>query len=162
LASIRRDELRAYRATSSTRSAWVVPALTTQLQPARGYLTLSSWPAWLRIHGIQSPRVDTLRALLVVLDALTGLPAAGGNRLQAVRELRRARLADLLIRLGAGVPGIDEVVDAETAREAIQDELDHLAAKDRAERDAAAAELSAMSEEERLFGRSTADTGKVD
>lgn len=162
LASIRRDELRAYRATSSTRSTWVVPALTTQLQPARGYLALSSWPAWLRIHGIQSPRVDTLQALLVVLDALTGLPAAGGDRLQAARELRRVRLTDLLIRLGAGVPGIDEVVEVETAREAIQDELDHLVAKDRAERDAAASELSAMSEEQRLFGRSAADTGKVD
>lgn len=162
LASIRRDELRAYQAKSSTRSVWIVPALTTQLQPARGYLALSLWPAWLRIHGIRSPRVDTLRALLVMLDALTGLPAAGGDRLQAVQELRRARLTELLTRLGAGIPGIDGVVEVETAREAIQGELDHLIAKDRAERDAAASELSAISEEQRLFGRSVADTGKVD
>src|SRR5262245_22700108 len=59
LASIRRDELRAYRAKSSTRSMWVVPALTTHLLPARGYLALSSWPAWLRIHGTRSDRKST-------------------------------------------------------------------------------------------------------
>ena len=81
LASIRRDELRAFRAKSSTRSVWVVPALTTHLLPARGYLALSSWPAWLRIHGTRSARVDTLRILLVLLDTLAGLPAAGSDRL---------------------------------------------------------------------------------
>jgi hypothetical protein len=154
LASIRRDELRAFRAKSSTRSVWVVPALTTHLLPARGYLALSSWPAWLRIHGTRSGRVDTLRVLLVLLDTLAGLSAAGSDRLRAARELRRIRLTDLLVRLGVGVPGIGPTVDQESAREAIQAELDELAAKDRAERDAAALTLSTVDEEQRLFGRS--------
>lgn len=154
LASIRRDELRAYRAKSSTRSMWVVPALTARLLPARGYLALSSWPAWLRILGTRSARVDTLRALIVLLDALAALPAAGSDRLRAMRELRRNRLTELLVRMGVGVPGIGQTVDHETAREAIQDELDQLASKDRAERDDAAAILSTLDEEQRLFGRS--------
>lgn len=154
LASIRRDELRAYRAKSSTRSMWVVPALTARLLPARGYLALSSWPAWLRILGTRSARVDTLRVLIVLLDALAGLSAAGSDRLRATRELRRNRLTELLVRMGVGVVGIGQTVDHETAREAIQDELDQLASKDRAERDEAAATLSALDEEQRLFGRS--------
>jgi hypothetical protein len=153
LASIRRDELRAFRAKSSTRSMWVVPALTTHLLPARGYLALSSWPAWLRIHGTRSAQVDALRVLLVLLDTLAGLSAAGSDRLRAVRELRRIRLTNLLVRLGVGVPGIGPTVDQESAREALQVELDELAAKDRAERDAAALTLSTVYEVQRLFGR---------
>ena len=153
LASIRRDELRAYRAKSSTRSMWVVPALTTQLMPARGYLALSSWPAWLRIHGTRSARVDMLRVLLVLLDRLAGLRAASTEVLRSSREQQRARISDLVVKLGIGVPGLDHRIDLATAREAIQDELDHIAPKDRAERDAAAADLSTLNEEQRLFGR---------
>ena len=155
LASIRRDELRAYRAKSSTRSMWVVPALTVRLLPARGHLALSSWPAWLRILGTRSARVDTLRVLIVLLDALAGVPTAGSDRLAATRKLRRNRLTELLVRMGVGVPGIGRTIDHETAREAIADELDQLVPKDRAERDDAAATLSALNEEQRLFGRST-------
>lgn len=155
LASIRRDELRAYRAKNSTRSLWVVPALTTQLLPARGYLALSSWPAWLRILGTRSTRVDTLQVLIVLLDALAGLPVAGSDRLRATRELRRGRLTELLVRMGVDVPGIGQTIDHETAREAIRDELDRIASKDHAERDDAATALSVLDEEQRLFGRSS-------
>jgi hypothetical protein len=153
LASIRRDELRAYRAKGSSRSVWVVPALTTRLLPARGYLALSSWPGWLRILGTRSARVDILRVLIVLMDALAGLAVAGSDRLRATRELRRSRLAELLVRLGVGVPGIGQTVDHETAREAIRDELDQIAPTDRAEREDAAARLSTLCEERQLFGR---------
>jgi hypothetical protein len=153
LASIRRDELRAYRAKGSTRSVWVVPALTTRLLPARGYLALSSWPGWLRILGTRSARVDILRVLIVLIDALAGLAVVGSDRLRATRELRRTRLAELLVQTGVGVPGIGHTVDYDTAREAIQDELDQIASMDRAEREDAAAQLSTLCEEQQLFGR---------
>ncbi|QKV78058.1 hypothetical protein [Amycolatopsis sp. Hca4] len=153
LASIRRDEMRAYRAKSSTRSMWVVPALTTQLFPARGHLTLSTWPAWLRILGTRSARVDMLQVMIVLLDAIVEPLGPGSDVLQVTRELRRNRLTELLVRMGVGVPGIGQVVDQRTAREAIQEELGRITPKDRAEREDAAAALSTLSEEQQIFGR---------
>lgn len=78
-------------------------------------------------------------------------------------ELQRARLSDLVVTLGIGVPGLDHTIDPATAREAIQDELDQLAPKDRTERDAAAAVLSTLDEEQRFSDERSlgSDTGKA-
>lgn len=85
LTSLRRDEERSFRASPYGRPYYLCAALTDRLSPARGLLTVSTWPAERRVVGPLSPRVDFLTCAVRVarhLGGLTGSPP-DGNRLLA-------------------------------------------------------------------------------
>lgn len=70
LTSLRRDEERSYRTSSSNRTYYICPALTCDLlSPARALLALSSWPLEQRLVGPITHRVHFLTAALRVADA---------------------------------------------------------------------------------------------
>lgn len=70
LTSLRRDEERSYRTSSSSRTYYICPALTCDLlSPARALLALSSWPLEQRLVGPITHRVHFLTAALRIADA---------------------------------------------------------------------------------------------
>ncbi|MGN9780852.1 hypothetical protein ACTMTF_05450 [Nonomuraea sp. ZG12] len=85
LTSLRRDEERSFRASPYGRPYYLCAALTDRLSPARGLLTVSTWPAERRVVGPLSPRVDFLTCAVRVARHLSGLPGSlpDGNRLLA-------------------------------------------------------------------------------
>jgi hypothetical protein len=131
LASVRRDERKAFERYGPTRPApYLVPALDARyLQPVRGPLTLSTWPLEQRLLAATSPRVDHLRLtrrLAELTERLDGEPAA--------------RMLDLSAHYAQTVPG---ALDGETAnpgqiREAVDAELLQVVASDNEERAQAA------------------------
>ena len=63
LTSLRRDEDRSFRTAPYARPFYLCAALTADLlAPARGLLTVSTWPLEQRIVGPLSPRTDFLTA----------------------------------------------------------------------------------------------------
>jgi hypothetical protein len=85
LTSLRRDEERSFRSSPYGRPYYLCAALTDRLSPARGLLTVSTWPAERRVVGPLSPRVDFLTCALRVARHLGGLTASlpDGDRLLA-------------------------------------------------------------------------------
>ncbi|MEV6702227.1 hypothetical protein AB0M68_34645 [Streptomyces sp. NPDC051453] len=70
LTSLRRDEERSYRSAPGARPYYLCPALTSDLlSPARGLLTVSTWPLQDRIVGPLSARVHFLTSALNIADA---------------------------------------------------------------------------------------------
>ncbi|MFB7576292.1 hypothetical protein [Streptomyces sp. NPDC056165] len=70
LTSLRRDEERSYRSAPGARPYYLCPALTSDLlSPARGLLTVSTWPLEQRIVGPLSARVHFLTSALNIADA---------------------------------------------------------------------------------------------
>ncbi|MBW8486155.1 hypothetical protein [Actinomadura parmotrematis] len=142
LANLRRDEERAFRSAPHARAHYVCAALTADLlAPARGLLTVGSWPLERRVVGRLSARTDFLTAAI----RLAGHPRHGEPAVQR-----------LLWRFAANIPGASGgalgTVDAAALAAAAQAELDvHLGA-DRRERAAAAARAARLGDAERLFG----------
>ncbi|NDU72830.1 hypothetical protein GWI34_09335 [Actinomadura sp. DSM 109109] len=156
LTSLRRDEERSFRTAPYARPYYLCAALTADLlAPARGLLTVSTWPLEQRIVGPLSPRTDFLTSALRLAEhAGRGTPAPDVQR--------------LLWRFASNIPGavtgtvgtVDPAVLAEAARA----ELDVHRDPDRRRRESAAARArERLDDAERLFGtrlRALRDPGR--
>lgn len=124
LTSLRRDEERSYRSAPGARPYYLCPALTSDLlSPARGLLTVSTWPLEQRIVGPLSARVHFLTSALNIADA--------AERLDTDTLPLAAR--QLLTRYAQNIPGaqppiqqratVGPPIDLPLLRRAAQDEL---------------------------------------
>ncbi|RFU37786.1 hypothetical protein DZF91_31030, partial [Actinomadura logoneensis] len=117
LTSLRRDEERSFRSSPYARPYYLCAALTADLlAPARGLLTVSTWPLSQRIVGPLSARVDFLTAAVRVAE-----------RAESTGAGRDVGVQRLLWRFAATIPGatggtvvtdgaVDPAVVAEAAR----------------------------------------------
>jgi hypothetical protein len=145
LTSLRRDEERSFRTAPYARPYYLCAALTADLlAPARGLLTVSTWPLEQRVVGPLSPRTDFLTAAVRLAEhAGRGRPSPDVQR--------------LLWRFASNIPGAvtDTVGTADPVRlaEAARAELDVHREPDRRRREAAAARArDRLDDAERLFG----------
>ncbi|WP_433444337.1 hypothetical protein [Nonomuraea sp. CA-141351] len=149
LTSLRRDEERSFRSSPHGRPYYLCAALTDRLSPARGLLTLSTWPMERRVVGPLSPRVDFLTCAIAV----------------ASHESIDGRAGRLLVRMARNIPGAtdgtlgppdpERVIEAARAELRVHGERD---TRDRAElAQRAAAQLGDVA---RLFGAATLSTIK--
>ncbi|MEU2309411.1 hypothetical protein [Streptomyces misionensis] len=131
LTSLRRDEERSYRSAPGARPYYLCPALTSDLlSPARGLLTVSTWPLEQRIVGPLSARVHFLTGALNIADATDRF---SGDTLPLPAR-------HLLLHYARNIPGAhpsaphttgtDLPVDLTMLRRAAQDELALHAASD--------------------------------
>jgi hypothetical protein len=147
LASLRRDEMRAWSSPRTHRPVYVVPALEgRRFLAIRGKLTLSEWQLDRRLVGPWSERVDALRATLNIVAHYAWVVKQHPSR--------GAPLETVLRAYGATVPGAieSEEFDVGKLRHATQAELDVLGPEDAAWRAEAAARAEQLSEQERLWG----------
>jgi hypothetical protein len=134
IASLRRDEKEAFKADPRSRPAFLAPALLAESLTAMPRLvTSSAWPLERRIIGSRSLRVNHLRTLMVVCDAMETMVGRD--------EPAQARLIWMGSGLAGTVPGgLDRGAgfDPHRAREAARAELGLLEEDDAGERAAAA------------------------
>ncbi|MGI5202268.1 hypothetical protein ACQEU6_11910 [Spirillospora sp. CA-108201] len=156
LTSLRRDEERSFRTAPYARPYYLCAALTADLlAPARGLLTVSTWPLEQRVVGPLSPRTDFLTcALRLAEHAGRGTPSPDVQRLLW-------RFASNIPGAGTGTVGtVDPAVLAEAARA----ELDVHRDPDQRRRESAAARArERLDDAERLFGtrlRALRDPGR--
>jgi hypothetical protein len=148
LTSLRRDEERSFRTAPYSRPYYLCAALTSDLlAPARGLITVSTWPLEQRVVGPLSARTDFLYAALRVAEHAGrggGAPSPGVQR--------------LLWRFAANIPGtpggasgaaVDPgaLADAARAELAVHSEADGLH-----RREAAGRAGARLDDAERLFG----------
>lgn len=145
LTSLRRDEERSFRTAPYARPYYLCAALTADLlAPARGLLTVSTWPLERRVVGPLSPRTDFLTAAVRLAEhAGRGTPSPGMQR--------------LLWRFASNIPGATTgtvgTADPAVLAEAARAELDVHREPDRRRREAAAARArDRLDDAERLFG----------
>jgi hypothetical protein len=140
LTSLRRDEERSYRSAPGARPYYLCPALTSDLlSPARGLLTVSTWPLEQRIVGPLSARVHFLTGALNIADAADRV--SGGTLPLPARHL--------LLHYARNIPGAQPPaphpteaglpIDLTLLRRAAQDELALHATSDSTTRTQAAA-----------------------
>ncbi|MEQ4722685.1 hypothetical protein [Nonomuraea sp. B19D2] len=149
LTSLRRDEERSFRSAPHGRPYYLCAALTDRLSPARGLLTLSTWPLERRVVGPLSPRVDFLTCAIAV----------------ASHESIDERADRLLVRMARNIPGAtdgtlgppdpERVIEAARAELRVHGERD---TRDRAELAKRAA--AQLGDTARLFGAATLSTIK--
>ncbi|MEU2956416.1 hypothetical protein [Streptomyces xanthochromogenes] len=156
LTSLRRDEERSYRSAPGARPYYLCPALTSDLlSPARGLLTVSTWPLEQRIVGPLSARVHFLTSALNIADAAERLDTAALPL--PVRQL--------LVRYAQNIPGaqppiahsgpVGAPLDLALLRRAAEDELTLHTASDTTTRTQAAARArSQLDTAALLFGGS--------
>jgi len=149
LSSLRRDEERSYTAAPSTRPYYLCPALTfDQFAPARGLVTISTWPLERRIVGPLSTRADFLTCAVAVAEAVKALP--GGT------DSARPQARGLLARFAAEIPGAGLAAGGELEPDlvaaAAQAELQLHAEADRDQRREAAQRARRMDGRGQLFG----------
>ncbi len=149
LTSVRHDERRAYSARPAARTFYICPALHHDtLAPARGLLTVSTWPLADRIIAPLTPRTIHLRLTLLVADAVEAARIAPAADAEPPVVLER-----LLWRLAATIPGVARgEFDTGRIRRGATEELALLAGRDAADRVQAADRAAAMSPEAQLFG----------
>lgn len=124
------------------RSAGFAPALTAELAPVWGVLTLTTWPIEQRLVTPARQRADALVMVVRVAEFVAAQPHAG-------------RAADRLLReLAEGVPHGPEALDlADAARAALTDErLVAAIAAEEPVRAAAARRAEGLDETQRLYG----------
>ncbi|WP_067469622.1 hypothetical protein [Actinomadura macra] len=145
LTSLRRDEERSFRTAPYARPFYLCAALTADLlAPARGLLTVSTWPLEQRIVGPLSPRTDFLTSAVRLAEhAGRGAPPPDVQR--------------LLWRFASNIPGAVTgtvgTVDPADLAEAARAELAVHEEPDRRRRESAAARARArLDDAERLFG----------
>ncbi|MEU8346369.1 hypothetical protein SAMN05443665_103130 [Actinomadura meyerae] len=145
LTSLRRDEERSFRTAPYARPYYLCAALTADLlAPARGLLTVSTWPLERRIVGPLSPRTDFLTAAVRLAEhAGRGTPSPDVQR--------------LLWRFASNIPGAVTgtvgTADPEALAAAARAELDVHREPDLRRRGAAAARArERLDDAERLFG----------
>ncbi|MDF2711846.1 MAG: hypothetical protein K0R62_7498 [Nonomuraea muscovyensis] len=154
LTSLRRDEERSFASSPYGRPYYLCAALTDRLSPARGLLTVSTWPLERRVVGPLSPRVDFLTCAMAVARQLGADPLAALDP----RALR------LLARMARNIPGA--AADADTAdlgppdparvAEAAARELAVHAGRDTRDRaELAGRATSQLDDRSRLFGATT-------
>ncbi|WP_067891777.1 hypothetical protein [Actinomadura chibensis] len=145
LASLRRDEERSFRTAPYARPYYLCAALTADmLAPARGLLTVSTWPLERRIVGPLSPRADFLTAAIRLAEhAGRGTPSPDARR--------------LLWRFASTIPGAATgtvgTVDPAALAAAARAELDVHRDRDLRRRASAARRArDRLDDAERLFG----------
>jgi hypothetical protein len=164
LTSLRRDEERSYRSAPNARPYYLCPAFTSDLlAPARGLLTVSTWPLERRVVGPLSPRVHFLTAAIRVADAVSALTATS----TAAESDAIPRAAErLLWQFAANIPGATSArrprahdaatgppLDPHLIRAAARTELDVHAEADRETRVATAQRARRQLDDvEQLFG----------
>jgi hypothetical protein len=158
LASLRRDEARAWQSSRTARTGqsrrtdravYVVPALEgRRFLQVRGKVALSTWPLEQRILGPWSERADHLTATINLARQLAWLAETDTASAE--------RLADLVAASAATIPGAAEDharPDAARVEAAAQAELEVLGPEDRAWRTEAAARARAqLDEAQQLWG----------
>lgn len=138
LASMRRDERKAFAGGPTTRPAFVAPALLAETLTAEPrLLTSSAWPLERRIIGSRSLRVNHLRTLLAICDAIDAV----ANRHDRARE-RLRWMGGLLAGTVPGALDRQAGFDPHLAREAALAELSLVEPLDAKERAAAAERAS--------------------
>jgi hypothetical protein len=146
MASLRRDEERAYEKDPQSRPAWVVPALNAYTQRAiRGFLTSSAWESERRVIASRTLRVNHLKTLLALLSEIE----------EQASESARTRLFSLALRFAESVPGAIEpgqTPEVATIRKAAEGELSRIEGGDLDERREAASRLNRLEEKWRLWG----------
>ncbi|RKS74255.1 hypothetical protein BZB76_2764 [Actinomadura pelletieri DSM 43383] len=154
LTSLRRDEERSFRRAPYSRPYYLCAALTADaFAPARGLITLSTWPLEQRIVGPLSLRADFLTAAIRLAEHTAGL----GTRSSESRRLLR-RFAYAIPGAATGTAG---TVDPAALAEAARAELDVHRETDRRHRESAARRArDRLHDAERLFGRGPAPKGK--
>jgi hypothetical protein len=155
LASLRRDEQRAWSSPRTARAVYVVPALEgRRFLSCRGKIALSDWPLGRRLIGPWSERADHLAATRNLVRQLAWLrdadPEAG------------ARLASLVKAYAVTVPGAlaasGGAIDPVHVEAAVAAELAFLSPKDEAWRaEAAQRAEESLSEAEKLWGAKPPD-----
>jgi hypothetical protein len=147
LASLRRDERRAFDVDPASRPAFLAPALLADtLTAVPRLITSSAWPLERRIIGPRSLRVNHLKTLLAVCDATELL----------IGRYERGQVG--LVRMGAGlartVPGalLDTGFDPARARAAAREELAVIEEADAADRQRAAARAERRPLPHRVWG----------
>ncbi|WP_327092884.1 hypothetical protein OIE66_20245 [Nonomuraea sp. NBC_01738] len=155
LTSLRRDEERSFRSSPYGRPYYLCAALTDRLSPARGLLTLSSWPLERRVVGPISPRADFLTCAIAVATRVSRTAAPSPESLR------------LLARMGRNIPGGELVelgrsVDPGRVAELAHEELAVHAERDERERAALAARArERLDEAARLFGAAPLGTTTI-
>jgi hypothetical protein len=149
LASLRRDEARAWGSARTARAVYVVPALESRrFLQVRGKVALSTWPLEQRILGPWSERADHLTATVNLAHQLAWLSGADA----AAAE----RLANLVAIYAATIPGaVDSHArpDPDRVEAAAQAELAVLGPDDRGSRaDAAERARAQLSDVQQLWG----------
>ena len=153
LSSLRRDEERSYKAAPNSRPYYLVPALTYDLlAPARGLVTISTWPMERRMIGPLSPRADFLTATIKVAGAVGTPPGTGATTATPAARRLLARFA--LNIPGATLPGRgDADPDPTLVAAAAQAELDLHVEADLDERRASAKRARRqLNDYQQLFG----------
>ncbi|TDE27847.1 hypothetical protein E1295_42950 [Nonomuraea mesophila] len=149
LTSLRRDEERSFRSSPFGRPYYLCAALTDRLSPARGLLTLSTWPLERRVVGPLSPRVDFLTCAIAVAEQKADDERADRLLLRMARNIPGATDGTL------GPPDPGRVAEAARAELRVHADRD---TRDRAElAERAAAQLGDTA---RLFGAATLSTIK--
>lgn len=144
LTSLRRDEERSFRTAPYARPYYLCAALTADLlAPARGLLTVSTWPLEQRIVGPLSPRTDFLTAAVRLAEHAGRTPSPDVQR--------------LLWRFASNIPGAVTgtvgTADPAGLEAAARAELDVHREPDRRRREAAAVRArERLDDAERLFG----------
>ncbi|WUI03860.1 hypothetical protein OHR68_19325 [Spirillospora sp. NBC_00431] len=147
LTSLRRDEERSFRTAPYARPYYLCAALTADLlAPARGLLTVSTWPLERRIVGPLGPRTDFLTAAARLAEHAA---AGRGTPPPAVQRL--------LWRFASNIPGAATgtvgTADPAALAEAARAELDVHREPDRRRRESAARRArDRLDDAERLFG----------
>jgi hypothetical protein len=156
LASIRRDEHRAWQI-GSKRDTFLLPALEGPfLVASRGRFALSHWPLWQRIIGPLTTRADHLRVTLALIDAIEH-----PSSVQTTDAQRGTRVRTLLAVYARSIPGAVEdawsdpsELDLARIRRAARSELTLIGREDeRMRRDQAERAARILNEEQRLWGR---------
>jgi hypothetical protein len=149
LTSVRRDEERSFRSSPFGRPYYLCAALTDRLSPARGLLTLSTWPLERRVVGPLSPRVDFLTCAIAVAE----------------QDSDDERAQRLLVRMARNIPGAGDGTlgppDPARVAEAARAELRVHADRDTRDRAELAERATAqLGDAARLFGAATLSTIK--
>ncbi|GAA0903586.1 hypothetical protein GCM10009558_002540 [Virgisporangium aurantiacum] len=144
LTSLRRDEERSFKTNRHGRPYYICAALTAdRLSPARGLLSVSTWPLQARLVGPLSPRVHFLKAAIQV---------AGHLRQPEWATLPARRL---LWEFAANIPGgarTFESMTPDAVQHAAQTELEVHEDTDRSHREAPAQWASNLDDLQQMFG----------
>lgn len=120
LTSLRRDEERSFRTAPYARPYYLCAALTADLlAPARGLLTVSTWPLRQRIVGPLSARVDFLTAAIRVAERAVHTDTGRDAGVQRLLW----RFAATIPGAAGGTVGTDGAVDPAVVAEAARSEL---------------------------------------
>jgi hypothetical protein len=149
LASVRRDEERAFRRRPSARPEWIVPALNLlNLVAMPRLVALSSWQPEARLIGPRSAHVNHLNAVIALMEHAES---------RSWDSTRHQRFVALLRRLAAPLTHTGSSVSFDQIRISAREELALIEPADSRDRAKAARLLQSMSAYEQLWGRPNED-----